>query len=79
VAAAGEEEVALRDGSKVLIRPVSAGDKELFVRGWERFGEESRYRCFMGAEIDVELPCEPASGLGAALRAAAKGLVGLRP
>jgi hypothetical protein len=30
-------------------------------------------------EIDVELPCEPASGLGAALRAAAKGLVGLRP
>ncbi len=30
-------------------------------------------------EIDVELPCEPAAGLGAALRAAAKGLVRLRP
>ena len=30
-------------------------------------------------EIDVELPCEPAAGLGAALRAAAEGLVGLRP
>ena len=30
-------------------------------------------------EIDVELPCEPRLGLGAALRAAAKGLVGLRP
>ena len=30
-------------------------------------------------EIDVELPCEPESILGAALRAAAKGLVRLRP
>jgi hypothetical protein len=30
-------------------------------------------------ELDVELPCEPASGLGSALRAAAKGLVSLRP
>jgi hypothetical protein len=30
-------------------------------------------------EIDVELPCEPPSGLGAVLRAAAKGLVRLRP
>ena len=30
-------------------------------------------------EIDVELPCEPALSLGAALRAAAKGLVRLRP
>lgn len=30
-------------------------------------------------EIDVEFPCEPRSSLGAALRAAAKGLVRLRP
>ena len=30
-------------------------------------------------EIDVELPCEPSSILGDALRAAAKGLVRLRP
>ena len=29
-------------------------------------------------EIDVDLPCEPSSILGAALRAAAKGLVRLR-
>ena len=189
-----DEEVTLRDGSRVLVRPVRPEDKELFVRGWERFGEESRYRRFMGAkgglsphdlayftevdhvdhealgardaetgegigvaryirlpnrpeaaeaavavvddwqhrglggallrrltararehgierfhaslfafnhemlalfgelgelhvrdreegriELDVELPCEPASGLGSALRAAAKGLVRLRP
>ena len=25
-------------------------DKDLFVRGWQRFGEESRYRRFMGAK-----------------------------
>ena len=30
-------------------------------------------------EIDVELPCEPRLSLGAALRAAANGLVRLRP
>jgi RimJ/RimL family protein N-acetyltransferase len=40
--------VALRDGSRVLIRPVRPEDKDLFVRGWERFGEESRYKRFMG-------------------------------
>ena len=32
------------------IRPGRAEDKELFVAGWERFGEESRYRRFMGAK-----------------------------
>jgi RimJ/RimL family protein N-acetyltransferase len=42
--------VALRDGSRVLIRPVRPEDKDLFVRGWERFGEESRYRRFMSAK-----------------------------
>jgi RimJ/RimL family protein N-acetyltransferase len=45
-----DEEVALRDGSRVLIRPVRPDDKELFLRGWQRFGEESRYRRFMGAK-----------------------------
>ena len=178
----------------MLIRPVRPEDKQLFVAGWEQFGEESRYRRFLGSkgslsehdlayftevdhvdhealgardaetgegvgvaryvrlesqpevaeaavavidewqhrgvggellrrlterarengvqrfqarlfafndamialfgelgelevrdadadqlEIDVELPCEPAAGLGTALRAAAKGLVRLRP
>jgi GNAT superfamily N-acetyltransferase len=45
-----EEAVTLRDGSRVLVRPVRPDDKELFVRGWQRFGEESRYRRFMGAK-----------------------------
>ncbi len=45
-----EEKVTLRDGSAVLIRPVEPEDKELFVAGWEQFGEESRYRRFMGAK-----------------------------
>jgi GNAT superfamily N-acetyltransferase len=46
----GEEQVTLRDGSAVLIRPVEPEDKALFVAGWEQFGEESRYRRFMGAK-----------------------------
>ena len=46
----GDEQVTLRDGSTVLIRPVEPEDKALFVAGWEKFGEESRYRRFMGAK-----------------------------
>jgi GNAT superfamily N-acetyltransferase len=42
------ELVDLPDGSEVLVRPVRPEDKPLFVAGWERFGEESRYRRFMG-------------------------------
>jgi RimJ/RimL family protein N-acetyltransferase len=34
----------------VLVRPVRPDDKELFLRGWQRFGEESRYRRFMSAK-----------------------------
>ena len=40
----------LRDGGEVLIRAVRAEDKPLFVRGWERFGDESRYLRFMGVK-----------------------------
>jgi GNAT superfamily N-acetyltransferase len=40
----------LRDGREVVLRPVRPEDKPLFVRGWERFGAESRYRRFMGAK-----------------------------
>ena len=40
----------LRDGGEVLIRAVRAEDKPLFVRGWERFGTESRYLRFMGVK-----------------------------
>ena len=44
------ELIRLRDGREVLMRPVRAADKPLFVRGWERFGTESRYRRFLGAK-----------------------------
>jgi GNAT superfamily N-acetyltransferase len=30
------------------VRPVRPEDKPLFLAGWEKFGEESRYRRFMG-------------------------------
>src|SRR5215217_5808390 len=40
--------VDLPDGSEVIVRPVRPEDKPLFAAGWERFGEESRYRRFMG-------------------------------
>src|SRR5215204_1096745 len=40
----------LRDGGEGLGRAVRPEDKPLFARGWERFGEESRYRRFMGAK-----------------------------
>jgi GNAT superfamily N-acetyltransferase len=44
------ELIRLRDGREVLVRPVRAADKPLFVRGWERFGTESRYRRFLGTK-----------------------------
>jgi GNAT superfamily N-acetyltransferase len=42
------EIVDLPDGSEVVVRPVRPEDKPLFLAGWEHFGEESRYRRFMG-------------------------------
>ena len=45
-----EEEITLDDGSAVLIRPVEAEDKALFLAGWEHFGDESRYRRFLGGK-----------------------------
>jgi GNAT superfamily N-acetyltransferase len=44
------ELVGLRDGSSVLVRPVRASDKPLFVAGFARLGEESRYRRFLAAK-----------------------------
>jgi GNAT superfamily N-acetyltransferase len=46
----GEEQVRLRDGSAVVIRPVQPDDKELFVAGWQQFGQESRYRRFLSSK-----------------------------
>jgi GNAT superfamily N-acetyltransferase len=42
------ENVRLRDGSHVLIRPVRPDDKPLLVAAFERLSEESRYLRFMG-------------------------------
>lgn len=47
------EHVALRDGSRVLVRPVRSIDKPLFLAGFERFGERSRYRRFLTTESDL--------------------------
>jgi GNAT superfamily N-acetyltransferase len=44
------ERVTLRDGSRVVVRAVVPEDKPLFVAGWERFGEASRLRRFMGVK-----------------------------
>jgi GNAT superfamily N-acetyltransferase len=40
-------EVDLRDGSRVLVREVRPGDRPLFVTGFARMSDESRYRRFM--------------------------------
>jgi GNAT superfamily N-acetyltransferase len=42
------ENVRLRDGSHVLVRPVRPDDKPLFVAAFERLSDESRYLRFMG-------------------------------
>jgi GNAT superfamily N-acetyltransferase len=42
------ENVRLRDGSPVLIRPVRRDDKPLFVTGFEHLSDASRYLRFMG-------------------------------
>lgn len=44
------EHVVLRDGSRVLVRPVRSTDKPLFLAGFERFGERSRYRRFLSSK-----------------------------
>ena len=44
---AAAEPVTLRDGSRVLIRPIAPGDKPKLALGLERLSEESRYRRFL--------------------------------
>lgn len=41
------EHVQLRDGSTVIVRAVRPDDRGLFVAGFERMSDESRYRRFM--------------------------------
>jgi GNAT superfamily N-acetyltransferase len=38
---------ALRDGTRVLVRPIEPGDKARLLEGFERVSEESRYRRFL--------------------------------
>ena len=44
---AHEQIVTLRDGSRALIRPIRAADKEALVDGLARLSSESRYRRFL--------------------------------
>jgi RimJ/RimL family protein N-acetyltransferase len=39
--------VTLRDGSRVVLRPIRPDDKEALVAGFERLSDESRYRRFL--------------------------------
>lgn len=43
----------LRDGSHVLVRPVTAQDKSLFVAGFEHLSETSRYRRFLATKKEL--------------------------
>lgn len=40
-------DITLRDGSRVVVRPVLPEDKALLLAGFERLGERSRYRRFL--------------------------------
>jgi RimJ/RimL family protein N-acetyltransferase len=42
-----EAEVALRNGARVLLRPIRPEDSEALALGFERLSEESRYRRFL--------------------------------
>jgi GNAT superfamily N-acetyltransferase len=42
-----EREVTLRDGARVLVRPVRPEDRALFVAGFQHLSEESRMRRFL--------------------------------
>lgn len=39
----------LRDGTRVVTRPIEPGDKDALLSGFERLSEESRYRRFLSA------------------------------
>jgi acetyltransferase len=41
------ETISLRDGSRVLVRPIRAQDKAALSEGFERLSDESRYKRFL--------------------------------
>jgi GNAT superfamily N-acetyltransferase len=59
------ETLGLRDGTPVTIRPVRPEDKPLYTAGFERFGEQSRYRRFLGLKKRLTLAAiDPVTGEG---------------
>jgi GNAT superfamily N-acetyltransferase len=47
------EQVTLRDGTQIVVRPIRPDDKELLRRGFLRLSPESRYRRFFAAKHDL--------------------------
>ena len=45
------EAIELRDGSRIHIRPLRAGDREALAEGFERLGPQSRYRRFFAPVV----------------------------
>ena len=45
--------VALRDGSRVVVRPVRPDDRELLLAGFERLGPASRYQRFLAPMAEL--------------------------
>src|SRR3954468_22348678 len=41
-----EEQITLRDGSTLAVRPIEPGDREELARGFEKLSDESRYKRF---------------------------------
>ena len=45
--------VALRDGARIVVRPVRPDDRELLLAGFERLGPESRYQRFLAPMAEL--------------------------
>src|SRR3954467_2286044 len=44
---------ALRDGSEVIIRPVTPADRAMLRSGFARFGDRSRHQRFFGVKVKL--------------------------
>src|SRR3954465_14853560 len=44
---------ALRDGSEVIIRPVTPADRAMLLSGFARFGDRSRHQRFFGVKVKL--------------------------
>ena len=50
---AAEGVVALRDGSRVRVRPVRASDADLLRKGFEHLSDRSRYQRFLASTLEL--------------------------